>query len=168
MQAKSTSAGTAHVTRRTSREARLEVALAARDAMRARGEVPPLPDPCGRSRLERVLRYVAYEDCRRRRDAGVATAEELTYIEQRFAHLSAWRKAKNARRQRLSRAGVDVGDDRGPQPAKKKKKKRDTSRARPPPLFVAAPGVDIDDERPRLRGPDDLRALLDTKQKASG
>jgi len=65
------------VMRRTARETRLDTALAERDAMRVRGEVPPLPDPAGRDRRERVLRYVAYEDARRRQEAGVATVDEL-------------------------------------------------------------------------------------------
>jgi hypothetical protein len=123
------------VARRTEREARLEVALAARDAMRARGEAPPLPAPDGRSRSERTLRYVAYEDARRRRDAGKATPEELTYLEARFAHLSAWRKAKNARRQQ--RPGLQ--DPSGQPKKKKKRKSRAARKAKAIPVFVTAP-----------------------------
>lgn len=120
--------------RRTAREARLEVALAERDALRARGETPPLPDPTGRDRRERLLRYVAYEDARRRQEAGVASADELAYLEARRAHLSAWRKQKNARRQRRAarRAEVEVATAAGTTP-----------------------------RFPRLRGPDDLRALIE-------
>ena len=160
MQPQPRSRAIAHQARKTQREARLEKALAERDAMRARGEVPPLPDPCGKSRHERVLRYVAYEDCRRRRDAGIADATELAYLEQRFAHLSAWRKAKSARRQRLGRDRDD--DVVRAQP--KKRKKRGKARARPTPVFVAAPGADVDDERPRIKGPEDLRAFLDARR----
>jgi len=124
------------VARRTEREARLEVALAAREAMRARGESPPLPAPDGRSRSERTLRYVAYEDARRRRDADTATPEELAYLEARFAHLSAWRKAKNARRQQ--RPGLQ---DPSTQPKKKKKKRKSRAarKASVIPVFVTAP-----------------------------
>lgn len=120
--------------RRTTREARLEVALAERDALRARGETPPLPDPTGRDRRERLLRYVAYEDARRRQEAGIATADEVAYLEARRAHVSAWRKQKNARRQRRAarRAEVDVAAAAGATP-----------------------------RFPRLRGPDDLRALIE-------
>ncbi len=163
MQPQQLSRATAHLARKTQREARLEVALAERDAQRARGETPVLPDPTGRSRYERVLRYVAYEDCRRRRDAGVATPEELAFLEARFAHLSAWRKAKSARRQRAGRRGDDDGDEsQTHQP--KKKKKRGHAKKRPVPVFVAAPGGGADDERPRLRGPEDLRAFLDARR----
>lgn len=121
------------VARRTEREARLEVALAARDAMRARGEIPPLPSPEGRTRSERTLRYVAYEDARRRREAGKATPEELAYLESRFAHLSAWRKAKNARRQQ--RPGLQ---DPSAQP-KKKKKRASRAKRKVVPVYVTAP-----------------------------
>ena len=121
------------VARRTEREARLEVALAARDAMRARGEIPPLPSPEGRTRSERTLRYVAYEDARRRREAGTATPEELAYLESRFAHLSAWRKAKNARRQQ--RPGLQ---DPSTKP-KKKKKRASRAKRKVVPVYVTAP-----------------------------
>jgi hypothetical protein len=121
------------VARRTEREARLEVALAARDAMRARGESPPLPSPEGRTRSERTLRYVAYEDARRRREAGTATPEELAYLESRFAHLSAWRKAKNARRQQ--RPGLQ---DPSTKP-KKKKKRASRAKRKVAPVYVTAP-----------------------------
>jgi hypothetical protein len=126
------------VVRRTAREARLDAALAEREAMRARGEQPPLPDPCGRDRRDRVLRYVAYEDARRRQERGVATPDELAYLEARRAHLSAWRKQKNARRQRRAalRAELDAEN---------------------------AARVDGDAPRrfPRLRGPEDLRAFME-------
>ena len=124
--------------RKTAREVRLEVALAEREAMRRRGEVPPLPDPGGRERRDRVLRYVAYEDARRRRDAGLATPEELAYLEARRAHLSTWRKQKNARRQRRAA------------------------------MRASGPAVDTDTAtpaaRPRLRGPDDLRAFIEGRE----
>jgi hypothetical protein len=118
------------------REARLEAALAERDAMRARGEVPPMPDPCGRDRRDRALRYVAYEDARRRHASGVASVEELRYLEARRAHLSAWRRHKNARRQRRAalRAEVETDGDRA--------------------------AAETGRRFPRLRGPDDLRALM--------
>jgi hypothetical protein len=124
------------VVRKTSREDRLEAALAEREAMRARGEVPPLPDPCGRDRRERVLRYVAYEDARRRHALGIATDDELWYVETRRAHLSAWRKQKNARRQRRAALRTDLEADATRLPAERSKK------------------------FPRLRGPEDLRAFM--------
>jgi hypothetical protein len=125
--------------RKTTRETRLEAALAERDAMRTRGEVPPLPDPCGRDRRDRVLRYVAYEDARRRHALGVATAEELRYVETRRAHLSAWRRHKNARRQRRAALRAEV----------------DSEAAR------HADGPASDRPFPRLRGPEDLRAFIE-------
>lgn len=125
--------------RRTAREARLEVALAERDVMRRRGELPPLPDPTGRDRSDRVLRYVAYEDARRRRDAGVASPEELAYLEARRAHLSSWRKQKNARRQR--RAAQRAGHDPSTPPST----------------------TSTSTTRVRLRGPEDLRALIEDR-----
>lgn len=124
--------------RKTTRETRLEAALAERDAMRARGEVPPLPDPCGRDRRDRVLRYVAYEDARRRHALGVATDEELRYLEVRRAHLSAWRRQKNARRQRRAALRAEV----------------DAAAAR------HAQGSPSERPFPRLRGPEDLRAFI--------
>jgi hypothetical protein len=127
---------TRHGARKTAREARLEVALAEREACRRRGETPPLPDPTGRDRRDRVLRYVAYEDARRRKDAGLATPEELAYLEARRAHLSTWRKQKNARRQR-----------------------RAAMRANP----EATPGAAAT-PRPRLRGPEDLRAFIEGRE----
>jgi hypothetical protein len=125
--------------RKTTREARLEAALAERDAMRARGEVPPRPDPCGRDRRDRVLRYVAYEDARRRDALGVATVEELHYVEARRAHLSAWRRQKNARRQRRAALRAEV----------------DAHAAR------HTHGPLSDRPFPRLRGPEDLRAFME-------
>jgi hypothetical protein len=136
--AKPASAPTRHAARKTAREARLEVALAEREAMRRRGEVPPLPDPAGRDRRERALRYVAYEDARRRRDAGLATPEELAYLDARRTHLSTWRKQKNARRQRraaMRAGGTPPGGDEG------------------------SPVT-----RPRLRGPEDLRAFIEGRE----
>lgn len=126
------------VVRRTAREARLDAALAEREAMRARGETPPLPDPTGRDRRDRVLRYVAYEDARRRVERGVATPEEVAYLEARRAHLSAWRKQKNARRQRRAalRAELDVDN-------------------------AARAEGDAPRRFPRLRGPEDLRAFME-------
>jgi hypothetical protein len=126
------------VVRRTAREARLDAALAERDAMRARGEVPPLPDPAGRDRRERVLRYVAYEDARRRQEAGVASVDEVTYLEARRAHLSAWRKQKNARRQRRAAMRAELEAEN-----------------------AARAGGDAPRRFPRLRGPDDLRDFME-------
>lgn len=150
--------------RHMSREERLAIALAQREQMRALGETPPLPDPCGKDRKDRALRYFAYEDARRRRDAGEATPEELAYLEARFAHLSQWRKAKNARRKRgLEHKGTDDVD--APQ-RKNKKKKRGASKSTPPTVFADV--AVADDEAAaalRPRGPDDLRALFEVRAK---
>lgn len=131
--------------RQSQRNKRLEGELLKRQEERERGEIPPLPDPCGRSRQERVLRWVAYEDARKRQQEGTATDEELAYLEARRAHLRAFRGRKRARQQARE---------------ERRQAQKEGSTAKMPHLGET-PAAVVELERPRLRGPEDLRAFIE-------
>jgi hypothetical protein len=134
--------------RQSQRSKHLEQALSQRQEQRARGEVPPLPDPCGRSRQERVLRWVAYEDARKRQQEGTATDDELAYLEARRAHLRAFRGRKRAR-----------------QVAREERQKARQAEAGPSERSGRGGATQpLEGEpRPRLRGPEDLRAFIEAE-----
>lgn len=125
------------------------------DEKRSRGQVDPLPDPHGRGRGEKQ-RWLAYETARAHVEDGTATPEERIYVEERQAMLSAnadERYATERDRKQKQKTAQQKYDEQQ-QTSKKKPAPKPTPKetAEPAPAPPA-----------KIRGPDDLRALFESR-----
>jgi ribonuclease R len=116
----------------------------------------PLPDPRGRGRGEKQ-RQLAFETAKARVEDGTATAEERIYFEERRAMLS----ARTADRAAVKRERKQKAKEQQERYEKQQQLKPSGSTSSPKP---AAPPPQ---EKPRLRGPEDLRALFESRAPSS-
>ena len=134
----------------------VEAAVAEREAMRQLGEVSPLPDPLGRRRGDRFLRIVCGVDIRQREDAGTVTLEEFEWITIRREHLAEWQQRRRQRTAiRTTKQAAEATAD-GPVEVRSSTSKLQMTWSSSPSLRQ----VDDEQWRGRLRGPDDLRKLV--------
>ena len=135
----------------------VEAAVAEREAMRQRGEIPPLPDPLGRRRGDRLLRIACGVDIRAREAEGTVTLEEFEWMTIRREHLEQWQQGRRQRiAARKARQAAEAAEAAEEMPAEV------TSSTSTLQVSWSSSLQHVDDEqwRGRLSGPDDLRKLV--------
>jgi hypothetical protein len=153
--------------RKERRKERVEAHISDVDARRSTGQVDPLPDPHGRGRGEKQ-RWLAYETALAHVEDGSATPEERIYVEERRAMLSerahekyaALREKKQRKKERQQRYDDQQQTTKKapPKPSSSSSSSSSSSRAEEP--RPQAP--------PKIRGPDDLRALFESRGGGGG